>query len=233
MPQSPFQQIVKLDAAPGFKELFERNRPYTMLPERIYVENLELIDFFRSRLGGDLVECGTWKGGMAFGMMSVAGPDRHYHFFDSFQGLPPASEVDGESALAYQRNTASPRYYDNCRADEEEFRARALEQGVPAAHIHVYPGWFQDTLPYFPADRSIAVLRLDCDWHDSMIQCLEALYPRIERGGIVIIDDYDVWDGCSRAVHEFMQRCEEPLRVYRTVESMVAYLVKIPARGKQ
>jgi hypothetical protein len=226
VPHSPFQQRLQFDISAKYKELFNQYRQYSMLPEVRYMENLQLIDFFQNRTKGDLVECGTWRGGMACGMMDIAGPPRHYHFFDSFQGLPPARKVDGEAAIAYQRDTSSPRYFDNCRAEEEAFRRLILARGVPASQIHIYPGWFQDTLNSFPPDRTIGILRLDCDWYDSVMQCLNALYKRVESGAVIIVDDYDDWDGCARAVHDFLHACSDPLRVYRTAGSMVTYLVK-------
>ena len=32
-------------------------------------------------------------------MIEIAGPDRRYYFFDSFEGLPPAKEIDGTKAI--------------------------------------------------------------------------------------------------------------------------------------
>ena len=56
-------------------------------------------------------------------------------------------------------------------------------------------GWFKDTLPTLDVD-GIAVLRLDGDLYDSTLGSLEALFPRVVSGGLVIIDDYGDWDGC-------------------------------------
>jgi hypothetical protein len=57
---------------------------------------------------GAVVECGTWKGGMSAALVEIGGPNRDYYFFDSFEGLPPAKEIDGEGAIAYQADTTSP-----------------------------------------------------------------------------------------------------------------------------
>ena len=48
------------------------------------------------------------------------------------------------------------------------------------------------------------MLRLDGDWYESTRVCLENLYPHVAPGGIVIVDDYYNWDGCARAVNEFV-----------------------------
>jgi hypothetical protein len=49
----------------------------------------------------------------------------------------------------------------------------------------------------------IALLRLDDDWYESTKCVLEHLAPRVKPGGIVIVDDYYCWEGCTRAVNEY------------------------------
>ena len=34
--------------------------------------------------------------------------------------------------------------------------------------------------------------------------CLTNLFDRVAPGGIIILDDYFTWDGCSRALHDFL-----------------------------
>jgi hypothetical protein len=67
-------------------------------------------------------------------------------------------------------------------------------------------GWFSDTLPLFVPPAPIALLRLDADWYDSTTTCLECLYSHVAPGGIVILDDYYTWDGCARALHDFLSK---------------------------
>ena len=60
-------------------------------------------------------------------------------------------------------------------------------------------GWCRDTLPQAPV-RRLAVLRLDGDLYESTMDALASLYPRLERGGYCIIDDYHDIDACRQAV---------------------------------
>ncbi|MEI7782589.1 MAG: TylF/MycF/NovP-related O-methyltransferase, partial [Planctomycetota bacterium] len=77
--------------------------------------------------------------------------------------------------------------------------------GYDARKIHYHKGWFQVTLP---TDASgvgpIAILRLDGDWYASTRICLEHLYDLVVPSGFVIVDDYGTYDGCRRAVDEFI-----------------------------
>jgi hypothetical protein len=78
---------------------------------------------------------------------------------------------------------------------------------------HLVPGWFDQTLPSFAPPEPIAILRLDGDWYASTLVALESLWQHLAPGGIVIVDDYYAWDGCSRAVHDFLSRRELTARI--------------------
>jgi O-methyltransferase len=183
------------------RPVYKRFRGFTMIPPDIYLENLLLAERVRD-VPGCIVECGVWRGGMIAGMATVLGPDRDYFLFDSFEGLPPAKEIDGEAALRWQKKTDSPEYYDNCTAPIESAREAMALAGAPS--YQVLKGWFSESLPAFRLNSPIALLRLDADWYDSTIICLETLFDRVSTGGLIILDDYFSWDGCSRALHDFL-----------------------------
>lgn len=197
-------------------------RDYTMVRRRKFIDNLLLVSRVRD-LPGCVVECGVWRGGMSAGIAEMLGPVRHYYLFDSFEGLPPAKEIDGTKALNWQRNTAAPSYYDNCSAEISVAKhAMAMSR---AERVTFKKGWFNQTLPGFTPDQEIAVLRLDGDWYDSTMECLEALYHRVVPGGMVILDDYYMWDGCARAVHDFLSAHKLADRISQT-RAGVCYIVR-------
>ncbi len=209
----------------SFREIYRKFRSFTMLHEAKYVNNLELCFEFKE-ISGCVVECGVWRGGMIAGIAEVLGADREYFLFDSFEGLPPAREVDGASAIAWQSDTQSPNYHNNCTAAEEEAAAAMKLSG--ATSFSLVKGWFNETLPRFAPPSEIAVLRLDGDWYDSTRVCLENLYPHVAPGGIVIVDDYYNWDGCGRAVNEFLAGIASPTSVprLRQFRDRAAYFIK-------
>ena len=57
--------------------------------------------------------------------------------------------------------------------------------------------------------EKISILRLDTDWYSSTKKELEILYPRLVKGGVLIIDDYGSWKGCKQAVDEFFENSNE------------------------
>lgn len=175
-----------------------------------------------SNISGAIIECGTWKGGMMGGIASILGNEREYYLYDSFQGLPPVKEIDGESALIWQTNVSSPLYYDNCTASIE-FATEAMKISK-AKNVKIIKGWFNETLPNSTFNEGIAILRMDADWYDSTFQILTNLFHQVNSGGLIIIDDYYTWDGCSKAIHDFLSlhKREERIFSYKNV----CYIIK-------
>ena len=186
-----------------FDAIYQRLQKHTMVPRECFLTNLYLAQSVGSIEGG-VIECGVWKGGMIAGIASILGPKRKYYLFDSFEGLPPAQKIDGTAAIEWQQNKTASTYFDNCRAGRETATEAMNLAKVPDFELVV--GWFDTTVPAYKHGAPIALLRLDGDWYDSTTICLENLFHRVAPAGIVIIDDYHTWDGCSRAVHDFLSK---------------------------
>lgn len=158
----------------------------------------------RNNVPGSLVDCGVWNGGSTV-LLAAAAPSRQAWAFDSFEGLPPAGEVDGDQAPAWESSCVG-----RIENVEEAFRRFALPR-----QLHVVKGWFNETLPaHAQSVAPIAVLHADGDWYESVRVTLDSLYDSISPGGYVIVDDYSVWSGARRAVDDFRRdRCiDAPLR---------------------
>jgi len=192
-----------------------------MIPENLYLDNLLLTERM-ANIPGDVYECGVWKGGMIAGIAELLGNSRNYYLFDSFEGLPPAKDIDGQRAIDYQEKKEDPAYFDNCAADIN-FATEAMN--LTGANYTLTKGWFNQTLPLFKSNKPIAILRLDGDWYDSTLDCLTYLYPMVNHGGIIILDDYYGWDGCSKAVHDYLSSIGSASRIYKSAEN-VGYIIK-------
>ncbi|MDB5058466.1 MAG: hypothetical protein JWO59_1938 [Chloroflexi bacterium] len=201
-------------------------RPLTMVPEPSLLQLTRLVRVaLKERIGGDFVECGVWRGGAAFLMADMlrrgGTKDRKVWLCDSFEGLPPPEQVDGPAAFSWAKDKHGPSYHDNCRAGFEDVAHSAMVLGLQE-YTTLVPGWFEESLPaYRERIGAIALLRIDCDWHSSVLTCLENLYDSVAPGGFVIFDDYYTWDGCALAVHEFLggrhlshRLVADPLGVY-------------------
>jgi len=183
-----------------------------MISESTYIKNLLVVKQALDK-EGCIIECGVWRGGMSAGIADLLGASRKYYLFDSFEGLPPAKPIDGAAAIAWQENESSPLYHNNNSAPIE-FAEKAMSMSA-ATDYEIIGGWFDKKLPQFKPSQSIALLRLDADWFDSTLVCLECLSPYMAKDGIIILDDYYTWEGCSKALHYYLAKTESPLKVSR------------------
>jgi O-methyltransferase len=204
-----------------YELIWERYAAFTMVPPVDYAHTLQLAAQARG-ISGCVVQCGVWKGGMAAGLVSILGTERQYFLCDSFEGLPPAREIDGSNAIEWQSKSNSPDYFDNCSACEH-YAEEAMNL-AGAKHYRLIKGWFDSTLATLIREEPIAFLHLDADWYDSTTICLSVLFDQVAEGGIIALDDYYVWDGCSRALHDFLSDRSAVERVRNL--GNVCYLIK-------
>jgi O-methyltransferase len=215
----------RLELEEGAEEAINKISSYTMLSPQRLIALYQKVAFCEVHMvSGSFVECGVWKGGsvglMALANMKYGKKRRHIHLFDSFQEIcAPDYSVDGEKAILETKKWTQgcsngklvplTGIYDVMGGPGTlEGNKDLLECniGYDSGYLHYHKGWFQDTLPN-DADKigDIAILRLDGDWYASTKVCLEYLYDKVVSGGFIIIDDYWAYDGCKKAVDEFIQ----------------------------
>jgi len=156
-------------------------------------------------VSGALVDCGVWNGGST-ALLAAGAPGREVWAFDSFEGLPEPSDVDGEE---------SKQFAGDCIGQPEKV-CEAVARFDPGARVEIRKGWFEDTLPDAAAEiRDIAILHVDGDWYDSVRLTLETFYAKVSRGGYIVIDDYGTWPGAKLATDEFRSQARDNRRLVR------------------
>ncbi len=159
-------------------------------------------DVEKNGIVGDFVETGVWRGGITMFMKAFLhayeNHERKVWVADSFEGWPPATD-DPDSWECNNQNLPW------IVVPIETVRNNFQRYGLLDDKVIFLKGWFKDTLPTAPIEK-IAVLRIDGDLYDSTKDALEALYPKLEVGGYVIIDDYYYFPGCDRAVNEYRKK---------------------------
>lgn len=181
--------------------LFVAVRPYTMLPYLRLSKLAELADECnRQGIPGAFVQCGVWKGGSAAVLESSAVEGaRSLWLLDSFSGCPDPGpddvSVHGEKG---QAGVAA--------AKMEYVVGLLLDLGMNPIRddLWIVRGWFDKTIPFVSARvPRISLLHLDCDWYESTKVCMENLYPQVECGGFVFVDDLGYWLGARKAIKEY------------------------------
>jgi len=164
-------------------------------------------DVVRNKVGGDLIEAGTWRGGAAILMRatldSLGAEDRKVWVADSFQGFPLPEESGSEDDRTLELHMSAIDYLAPTLAEVRGFFERfGFDQGV-----EFVPGFFEETLAGL-GDRSWSLVRVDADTYKATRIALDALYPGLSIGGYLVVDDYFhpyIPTSCKLAVDEFRE----------------------------
>ncbi len=197
------------------KNVIAEVKNFTMTsPERLYglIEGVKYIT--KKGITGDVVECGVWKGGS---MMAVAktlqtlnDEERNLYLFDTFDGMsePSSKDVDNFGNTAKEHLVTREKTEDDviwATSPLDKVKQNLYLTNYPKDKIHFVQGMVENTLPY-QAIKSIALLRLDTDWYESTKHEMDTLFPLLQKGGILIIDDYGHWKGARDAVDEYLAK---------------------------
>jgi asparagine synthase (glutamine-hydrolysing) len=159
---------------------------------------------------GVLIEAGCALGGSAIVIATAKSRGRPFFVHDVFGMIPPPSEEDGvdvhqryETILSGQSNgIKGGKYYGY----EDDLVGKVTDNfarhGIVVAdrNVHLVRGLFEDTII---GDEPVALAHIDGDWYNSVKVCLDRIAPRLVPGGVLVIDDYDAWSGCRKAVDEW------------------------------
>ncbi len=183
---------------------------------------------------GIYVECGVAAGAQIIAMATGA-PGKTIYAFDSFQGIPLPSNRDdqmpGIKMLTEYERTHLPNPGEQLlettgatSVSEESFKEHLVNAGVNLDNIKIVPGWFEHTVRLFGSQYvNISILRLDGDLYNSTFVCLQHLFGKVQTGGCVIIDDWQL-PGCRAACEEYFELIGYSPE-WRFI-SNIAYLIK-------
>jgi O-methyltransferase len=208
------------DMEPEFKLLYEICRAETMTSiERMHALWSAVRYVCAAGIPGDIVECGVWRGGsmmLAAQTLTEAGDvARGLWLYDTFEGMtaPGAADVQAMSGRAAEDILSG-----EAKSGENPFWAIANRQlveanmartGYPQRNLHFIEGRVEDTIPAV-VPGAVSILRLDTDWYESTRHELTHLWPRLSKGGVLIVDDYGYWQGARRAVDEHLASLIDP-----------------------
>ena len=197
------------------KEMCEISSKYSMtsLP-RLWTLIQAIKEIHFRNLEGDIVECGVWKGGnliLSQLMIEKYKLNKKVYGYDTFSGMSQPCDMDvqritGESAGDEWKKTNKANYNSWCYSGLEEVQTNIKNNVENYDNIRLVQGKVEETLKDGKnLPKTISLLRLDTDWYESTKMELQVLYPRLVKGGVLIIDDYGMWDGCRRAVDEYFK----------------------------
>lgn len=143
-----------------------------------------------ARCAGGVAECGVYQGGTAYLLAEVAAKyGRQLSLFDTFAGMP-------------ETDRAKDRHVQGDFADASLGDVRQYLSAFN--NVEYFAGLIPGTLAAV-ADRRFCFVHIDLDIYGAIRAATEFFYERMERGGVIVYDDYGhPWcPGARAAVDEF------------------------------
>ncbi|WP_330205271.1 TylF/MycF/NovP-related O-methyltransferase [Cyanobacterium sp. DS4] len=158
-----------------------------------------------SDLPGAIVECGVFKGSSltrfaAFRDLTGNSYSKKIIAFDTFDQFPETDFADDQLIREKFINSAGS---DSISKQQLQ---QVLQHKKTDQFIELVEGDITQTVPEYVKNHpelKISLLNLDTDIYEPAKVILECLYPKLVQGGILIIDDYGVFPGETKAVDEF------------------------------
>jgi O-methyltransferase len=216
----------ELGIPPRDARIIQAVTPYTLTNPKRLMALLDSVTYIvDAGLEGAVVECGVWKGGSmmcaAMALHELQDENRDFYLFDTFEfdvTYAPDSADGQRAATAFARasKVSEGERRETILRNTKDVEGRLHRTGYPASNVHLVAGRVEDTLPQRAPGR-ISLLRLDTDLYQPTLHQLTCLFPRLEQGGVLIIDDYDdpTWPGVRKAVDEYLESNNVRLLLHR------------------
>jgi hypothetical protein len=165
------------------------------------------------KVEGIMMEMGCALGGSAILISSNKQQQRSFKIYDVFGMIPSPGEKDDQDiheryetiTEGKAKGLGDDAYYGYTNDLLDKVKSTFVEMGVaPDDHnVSFVQGLYENTLNGF--NEPVSFAHIDCDWYDSVMVCLENIVPHLSKGGVLVIDDYYVWSGCTKAVDDFFK----------------------------
>ena len=198
-------------------KIIESTQSFTLTSLERNFALIEAVKYvIQHNIPGDIVECGVWKGGSimtaVLTLKNLKNQDKEIYLFDTFEGMSRPAEFDLPSSGSdfnpieeFKKIKTHDDASNWCNAEIDEVKKNVFTTNYPKNKFHFIKGKVENTLPEFAPDQ-ISILRLDTDWYESTLHELNTLFPKLCKGGVLIIDDYGFWKGCKKAVDEYFEK---------------------------
>tara|TARA_A100001015_G_C14809720_1_gene640313 strand:+ start:35 stop:820 length:786 start_codon:yes stop_codon:yes gene_type:complete len=194
------------------KEIVKNIQPYTMCKIANHWAIIQSIKHIKkNNIDGELVECGVFKGGNLIlykKIIDQIGLEKKIYAYDTFEGMTRPGEFDKDLKNINASDTFN-KYKSAkvpwCYSSIKDVKKNISKFDINAEKDFVFiKGKVEETLlEKDNIPEKISLLRLDTDFYESTKIELELLFPRLQPGGVLIIDDYGHWKGSKKAVDEY------------------------------
>ena len=186
---------------------FENNFYFTCNNDRISKIIIQYELFLKTqKIKGDIVECGVFKGTslIRFGIFRdiLKNKSKKLIGFDTFGKFPSAGfSKDFKKRKKFLEQSGG-------ESISKKQLLKILNEKKISKNIELVEGDIIKTLPKYVKkhpNMKISLLNLDVDLFEPTKIILENLFPKIVKGGIIILDDYNIFPGETKAVKEYFK----------------------------
>jgi len=189
-------------------------------------------------LPGDIIELGVYRGASLMSwanfleIRNMGDRQKQVFGFDNFAGFASFSEQDGKHDAKVSK---VPGGFNSGVFEEILEDAIAIfdkDRFIPyKPRVVLVKGDIEQTVPRFVAQHSglrISLIHFDCDVYKPTKVALEAFWPRVVCGGVVLFDEYGIrpWEGESSAVEQYFAGKKVTLRRFDWCPNPGGYIVK-------
>lgn len=181
------------------KELIKIERAYE---DKVRLYNLwfQVEQLKKNKISGAFAELGVYQGETARAIHHMD-KDRIFYLFDTFDGFT-------EEDLAHEHQTED-RFSTTMFADASLDKVKMYISGNE--NLRFKPGFFPDTTEGLEFEN-FALVHIDADLYAPTIAALNYFYPRLNKGGVIMVHDYNHhWDGIPKAIDDFIGTVPESL----------------------
>ncbi len=157
-------------------------------------------------LSGAIIECGILKGcsfvRFATFCKLLGNQSKRIIGFDTFGKFPHTKLEEDKGKRLKHIKDCGPESISKPQL-MEVLKRKGLEENV-----ELIEGDITKTLPAFikkNPDLKVSFLNIDVDIYEPSKVILESLYPRVVKGGVVLLDDYNVFAGETKAADEYFK----------------------------
>jgi hypothetical protein len=199
--------VILVASTGGFKEIPEQLMKmgiardkivldYAIIPTKGRITFLEKVGelFSEKNIGGSVAEGGVYRGNFSCEINRVF-PDKRLYLFDTFSGF---DEKDME--FEYTHKFSESREENHFMETSEELVISKLPHPEKAI---IRKGYFPETAQGL--EETFCFVNLDFDLYQPILAGLEYFYPRMVKGGIILVHDYftEKYKGVKEAISEF------------------------------
>lgn len=175
-------------------------RPYKVDYVRVKTFELLVDEIKKNKIKGNVAELGVFKGEFAE-FINGAFPDRVLYLFDTFEGFNEDELIKGAEG---EVQNAFRDIFKETSVDIVNNRMRYKDK------VKIKKGYFPQSLGEL--DDNFAFVSLDCDWEESLYQGILYFYPRLSKGGYIMIHDYNnALDCAEKAIKRYENEMRELL----------------------